>query len=114
VGKTTISSALAPQLALRDLKVLVMSTDPAHSLRDASDEDLGTGQGKPVTFTDPLTGGGWLHASEINVEAVQMDFKEILSSFDNDRLGRCVGGRERGKEGERKKEEEDSLIDENG
>jgi arsenite-transporting ATPase len=90
VGKTTISSALAVQLALRDLKVLVVSTDPAHSLGDALDEDLRKGQGKPVTLTDPLTGGR-LHASEINAEAALLEFKEMLSTFDVDRLASSLG-----------------------
>ena len=57
VGKTTVSSALAIQLALQDLKVLVVSTDPAHSLGDALDEDLRKGRGNPFPMTDPLTGG---------------------------------------------------------
>lgn len=85
VGKTTTSSALAVQLALQDLKVLVVSSDPAHSLGDALDEDLRRGRGKPVILTDPLTGGR-LHASEVNAEAALADFRENLASFDIDRL----------------------------
>src|SRR5210317_501851 len=57
VGKTTISSSLAVQLSEMNLNVLVVSTDPAHSLGDALDEDLRRGRGKPVVMTDPLTGG---------------------------------------------------------
>jgi pantothenate kinase-related protein Tda10 len=57
VGKTTVSAALAIHLAQQDLKVLVVSTDPAHSLGDALDEDLRKGRGEPIVMTDPLTGG---------------------------------------------------------
>jgi arsenite-transporting ATPase len=90
VGKTTTSSALAVQLALQDLNVLVVSTDPAHSLGDALDEDLRKGRGKPVVLTDPLTGGR-LHATEINSEAALKDFRENLASFDIDRLASSLG-----------------------
>ena len=69
----------------QDLKVLVVSSDPAHSLGDALDEDLRRGRGKPVSLTDPLTGGR-LHGSEVNAEAALADFRENLASFDIDRL----------------------------
>lgn len=91
VGKTTVSSALAVQLALQgDLNVLVVSTDPAHSLGDALDEDLRRGRGKPMVMTDPLTGGR-LHAAEVNAEAALQDFRESLASFDIDRLASTLG-----------------------
>ena len=41
VGKTTISSALALQQAKRGRNVLLVSTDPAHSLADAFDNPIG-------------------------------------------------------------------------
>lgn len=41
VGKTTISAATAIQTARAGLKTLVLSTDPAHSLSDALDMELG-------------------------------------------------------------------------
>ena len=90
VGKTTVSSALAAQLALEDLKVLVVSTDPAHSLGDALDEDLRKARGKPVTLTDPLTGGR-LQAMEVNAEAALQNFQESLASFDIQRLATSLG-----------------------
>ncbi len=41
VGKTTASAATATLAAARGLKTLVISTDPAHSLADAVDAELG-------------------------------------------------------------------------
>ena len=41
VGKTTISSALALLACARGKKVLLVSTDPAHSLADAFDREIG-------------------------------------------------------------------------
>lgn len=41
VGKTTTSSALALLAASRGKKVLLVSTDPAHSLADAFDREIG-------------------------------------------------------------------------
>ena len=41
VGKTTVASATALRIAATGVKTLVMSTDPAHSLADAFDVELG-------------------------------------------------------------------------
>jgi anion-transporting ArsA/GET3 family ATPase len=85
VGKTTVSSALAVSLASsfeNDVKVLVVSTDPAHSLGDALDIDLRAGMGKPVLMTDPLTGGR-LHACEIDATAALDSFRESLIKVRN-------------------------------
>jgi anion-transporting ArsA/GET3 family ATPase len=92
MGEMKLSSALAVQLALQDLKVIiVLSTDPAHLLRDALEEELRKEQGKPVTLMDPLTGAR-LHASEIiAMAAMLMEFKEMLYSFDIDQLASSLG-----------------------
>src|SRR5207253_11066869 len=42
VGKTTLAAATAARLAASGRKVLVVSTDPAHSLADAFGVSLGT------------------------------------------------------------------------
>ena len=44
VGKTTSSSALAVECAERGHNTLIVSTDPAHSLGDALDVDLSSGE----------------------------------------------------------------------
>jgi arsenite-transporting ATPase len=41
VGKTTVASSLAVLAARRERRVLVVSTDPAHSLGDVFDRELG-------------------------------------------------------------------------
>jgi len=91
VGKTTVSSSLAVELATnQDLKVWIVSTDPAHSLGDALDVDLRNGRGQPVVMTDPLTRGN-LYASEVDAEEALEDFRESLASFDVDRLAQNLG-----------------------
>jgi len=91
VGKTTISSALAVQLAsTEDMKILICSTDPAHSLGDALDEDLRKSKGKPLPMTDPVTGGR-LFACEVDAQAALDDFAENLAAFDVQRLASSLG-----------------------
>ena len=41
VGKTTVAAATAARAAARGHRTLVMSTDPAHSLADSLDAELG-------------------------------------------------------------------------
>ena len=93
VGKTTTSAALAVKLASNyenDLKALVVSTDPAHSLGDALDEDLRKGQGKPIPMTDPLTGGR-LYACEIDASSALENFRQNLEAFDVGKLADALG-----------------------
>lgn len=68
VGKTSISSAIALQLSekLRQEKILLFSTDPAHSLSDAFNIKIGD---TPTPITDTLD------AVEINVDQLLNEFK---------------------------------------
>jgi arsenite-transporting ATPase len=97
VGKTSISSSLAVALASsieNEYKVLIVSTDPAHSLGDALDVDLrqrniGT-RPKPVMLTDPLTNGK-LHALEVDPNAALEEFQSNLQLFDVSTLSQSLG-----------------------
>lgn len=51
VGKTSVAAATAARCAAQGLKTLVVSTDPAHSLADSLDEDLG---GEPRQISENL------------------------------------------------------------
>ncbi len=42
VGKTSVAAATARRCAAAGLRTVVMSTDPAHSLSDAMEEELGS------------------------------------------------------------------------
>eukprot|EP00580_Thalassiosira_gravida_P001532 CAMPEP_0201605234 /NCGR_PEP_ID=MMETSP0492-20130828/5120_1 /ASSEMBLY_ACC=CAM_ASM_000837 /TAXON_ID=420259 /ORGANISM="Thalassiosira gravida, Strain GMp14c1" /LENGTH=805 /DNA_ID=CAMNT_0048069445 /DNA_START=190 /DNA_END=2607 /DNA_ORIENTATION=+ len=102
VGKTSVSSALAVELASsfdHDLNVLIVSTDPAHSLGDALDVDLRSANNnndndndnnndnenstrpRPTTLSDPLTNLK-LHALEVDPRAALLEFQNNLSLFD--------------------------------
>lgn len=93
VGKTTVSSSLAVTLATdysSDMKILVVSTDPAHSLGDALDVDLKSLPGKPILMTDPLTAGR-LYAMEVDTEAALEKFQDALETFDVKKLSDALG-----------------------
>ncbi len=51
VGKTTVAAATAVRSAESGLRTLVMSTDPAHSLGDSFDEEIGS---TPTQLSDRL------------------------------------------------------------
>lgn len=53
VGKTSVSAATAAEIASRGKKVLVMSTDQAHSLSDSFDQKLGK---EPTYISENLYG----------------------------------------------------------
>ncbi|KAL9185912.1 hypothetical protein ACHAXT_003689 [Thalassiosira profunda] len=100
VGKTSISSALAVELASnldRELNVLIVSTDPAHSLGDALDVNLrpnnaaaSGGRPEPITLSDPLTNLR-LHALEVDPSAALDEFQNNLRLFDVSSLSSSIG-----------------------
>ena len=76
VGKTTLAGATAVRLALLGSRVLVMSTDPAHSLSDVFDVQLAS---RPTRLLE-ATGGGLLDAMEVDARGM---FSEALDQADD-------------------------------
>jgi arsenite-transporting ATPase len=77
VGKTSLSASLAVRLAQEGHTVLVVSTDPAHSLSDALGQDVSGGEPVPVEGTDlPLWG------MEIDAEAGTREFMSASAAAD--------------------------------
>ncbi len=69
VGKTTCAAAAAVQLADAGCRTLLVSTDPAHSLSDALEEEIG-----PEVLKIGAVGN--LSALEISAERLFLKFKE--------------------------------------
>lgn len=72
VGKTSTSCAAAIALAERGMRVLLISTDPAHSVADSLDVPLPAGEVTPVQL-----GPGALGA----LDAVECDTAEAVAEF---------------------------------
>ena len=79
VGKTTTSCSIAVTLAERGLKVLLISTDPAHSVGDALDEALPPGKVTPIDID--ATAGGRLDAIETDTTEAVAEFKALVSAI---------------------------------
>ena len=73
VGKTSVAAATALRCADAGLRTLVLSTDPAHSLADSFDRDLGT----DPTSVAPQLWGQQLDATE-RLEEVWGDVQQYL------------------------------------
>jgi arsenite/tail-anchored protein-transporting ATPase len=71
VGKTSVAAATAVHAAGRGQRVLVTSTDPAHSLADALDHPLGDRASPvpPVVGREGWAGRGRLDAQQIDAQA---------------------------------------------
>lgn len=82
VGKTTLSAARALYLAKRDKKVLIISTDPAHSLSDSFEVEI-----KPEETKLREN----LFAVEISPDKAVEDFQEKISDGDMDMMGGMAG-----------------------
>mmetsp|Transcript_4879 Transcript_4879/g.13611 ORF Transcript_4879/g.13611 Transcript_4879/m.13611 type:complete len:760 (+) Transcript_4879:198-2477(+) len=70
VGKTSLSASLAAKLAAAGHSVLVVSTDPAHSLGDSFDQDIGGGKPVQIEGTDFDLWG-----MEVDVDAATDEFR---------------------------------------
>ncbi|MBI2115306.1 MAG: ArsA family ATPase [candidate division NC10 bacterium] len=69
VGKTTCASAAAVQLADAGMRTLLLSSDPAHSLSDCLEQEVGP----EITPVDGVRG---LWAVEISAEKLYLEFRE--------------------------------------
>jgi arsenite/tail-anchored protein-transporting ATPase len=85
VGKTSVAAATARRCAAQGLRTVVLSTDPAHSLSDSLDTELGS---------DPTPCGRNLYGQEVqaqeemerNWEAVQDWMGDLLAERGVDRI----------------------------
>ncbi|ABO35809.1 arsenite efflux ATP-binding protein ArsA [Methanococcus maripaludis C5] len=73
VGKTTMSAATGIYCAEQGMKTVVVSTDPAHSLRDSFEQSFGHEPTK-------VNGMENLYVVEIDPEAAMSEYKEKLKS----------------------------------
>src|SRR5262244_125796 len=75
VGKTSLAAATGLQLSKLGYRTLVMSVDPAHSLADAFDLDIGLFDAKT---SDPLAIGDNLFIHEVNIQQeIKRHWREI-------------------------------------
>jgi arsenite/tail-anchored protein-transporting ATPase len=80
VGKTSVAAATAVRAAARGRRVLVTSTDPAHSLGDALDQPLGDRPSpvRPPTGVDRWPRAGGLDAQQIDAQArLERHWREV-------------------------------------
>ena len=73
VGKTSLASSLAIYAADKGIDTLIISTDPAHSLSDSLDQNIGSEEVKVKGFDN-------LYALEIDSEKATAEYKSILDA----------------------------------
>jgi arsenite-transporting ATPase len=85
VGKTSVAAATALAIARRGLRTIVLSTDPAHSLSDSLETELGP---SPIQVADNLFGQEVQAEIEMerNWNAVQRWLGSLLSDRGVDRI----------------------------
>jgi arsenite/tail-anchored protein-transporting ATPase len=85
VGKTSVAAATARRCAARGLKTIVLSTDPAHSLSDSLEAELGS---EPTPCGDLLWGQEVQAQDEMerHWDAVQEWLSELLAEQGVDRI----------------------------
>ncbi|WP_440766377.1 ArsA family ATPase [Natronorubrum sp. DTA7] len=92
VGKTTCAAATGLELADEGRRTLIVSTDPAHSLSDSLEADLGPepsevdlGAGPVLEATDEgaleLDAGGSLWAVEVDAETQQERYEKLATAL---------------------------------
>ncbi|ELY43912.1 ArsA family ATPase [Natronorubrum tibetense] len=92
VGKTTCAAATGLELADEGRRTLIVSTDPAHSLSDSLEADLGPepsevdlGVGSSLETTDEgtleLDSGGSLWAVEIDAKTQQERYEKLATAL---------------------------------
>ena len=72
VGKTSLATSLGLYCASNGIDTLIISTDPAHSLSDSIDQEIG-GEEIPVKGVDNL------YALEIDSEAATLEYASMLN-----------------------------------
>jgi len=80
VGKTTMAAATALDSAKRGVTTLVVSTDPAHSLSDTFETDIGTSPEKIITELP-------LYGAEIDPDAALEEGHAAFAAEDGDAFG---------------------------
>ncbi|PNW83746.1 hypothetical protein CHLRE_05g245158v5, partial [Chlamydomonas reinhardtii] len=90
VGKTSCSSSLAVHFANDGLPTLVVSTDPAHSLSDAFDQDLSGGS--PVKITSPLGDELPLWGLQLDPEQAKAELRAVLADDGGKKLNETLDG----------------------
>ena len=86
VGKTSVAAASARRCAAAGLRTVVLSTDPAHSLSDSLEAELGA---EPTPIADNLFGQGEVQAQEEmerNWDGVQSWLGDLLAERGIDRI----------------------------
>lgn len=73
VGKTSVASSLAITLAEKGKSILIISTDPAHSISDSFDMDFSSGEVTRVKGVE-----GELYALEINPEKAGEEISKAI------------------------------------
>src|SRR5204863_2564283 len=85
VGKTSVAAATARRCAAAGMRTIVLSTDPAHSLSDSLDTELGS---EPTQCGDLLWGQEVQAQDEMerNWDAVSEWLGELLAEHGVDRI----------------------------
>ncbi|MHA2366511.1 MAG: ArsA family ATPase [Candidatus Hodarchaeales archaeon] len=90
VGKTSFAASLAIFAADQGIDTLVLSTDPAHSLSDAFDQEIGSEE-------IPIRGVANLYAMEIDSDKAASEYKTLIQSQGTeDIFNQLLGGDEGG------------------